>query len=296
MAYTQPADYQQRPILIIGAGTLGRRIALMMAAGGGEVRIFDLSEEQRGKAKDFIEEQLPKLLEKFKTGSKGTITLSDDLAKAAANAWLVFEAIPEKLDLKKKIFSDLDRLAPADAILASNSSSFPSSQFIDHVSDAGKARVVNTHFYMPPTQNAVEVMSCGVTDPAVISTLIKTLPSLGGLVPFEVHKESVGFIFNRVWAAIKRECLNVVATGVSTPQDIDKIFLVNTGAPFGPFREMDQVGLDVILAIEEHYAELTPSLPAGPRELLKKYIAAGKLGVKSGKGFYEDYPDAAKKH
>jgi 3-hydroxybutyryl-CoA dehydrogenase len=296
MAYTKPANYKQRPILIIGAGTLGRRIALMMATQGNEVRIFDLSEEQRGKAKDYIEEQLPELLEKFRAGTKGTVSLFDDMAKAVDNAWLIFEVIPEKIDLKKKIFGDLDKLAPADAILASNSSSFPTSQFINEVSEAGKGRVVNTHFYMPPTQNAVEVMSCGVTEQAVIDTLMSTLPEFGGLVPFFVHKESVGFIFNRVWAAIKRECLNVVATGVSTPGDIDKIFLVNTGSPMGPFKEMDMVGLDVILAIEEHYAELTPSLPIGPRELLKKYIAEGRLGVKSGKGFYEGYADATGKH
>lgn len=296
MAYTKPANFQQRPILIIGAGTLGRRIALMMAAQSGEVRIFDLSAEQRGKANDFIQEQLPKLLEKFKTGSKGTVTLFDDLAKAVENTWLIFEVIPEKLDLKKKIFGDLDKLAPADCILASNSSSFPSSQFIDEVSESGRGRVVNTHFYMPPTQNAVEIMSCGFTEQTVIETLMSSLPSYGGLVPFTVHKESVGFIFNRVWAAIKRECLNVVATGVSTPQDVDRIFVVNSGAPFGPFREMDQVGLDVILAIEEHYAELNPSLPAGPRELLRKYIAEGKLGVKSGRGFYDGYETVAKKN
>ena len=296
MAYTKPANYQQRPILIIGAGTLGRRIALMMAAQSGEVRIFDLSAEQRGKAKEYIDEQLPKVLEKFTFGSRGTVTLFDDMAKAVEDAWLIFEVIPEKLELKKKIFGDLDKLAPVDAILASNSSSFPASQFIDQVSESGRSRVVNTHFYMPPTQNAVEVMSCGSTDQSVIDTLMTTLPTYGGLVPFVVRKESVGFIFNRVWAAIKRECLNVVATGVSTPQDIDNIFRVNTGAPFGPFREMDQVGLDVILAIEEHYAELTPTLPAGPRELLRKYIAEGKLGVKSGKGFYDDYAALAAKH
>ncbi|MDX2049265.1 MAG: 3-hydroxyacyl-CoA dehydrogenase NAD-binding domain-containing protein [Chitinophagaceae bacterium] len=295
MAYIKPANHRQRPILVIGAGTLGRRIALMMAAQGGEVRIFDLSAEQNNKAKDFIDEQLPKLPDKFKTGSKGNVALFNDLAKATENAWLIFEAVPEKLELKKKIFGDLDKLAPADAILASNSSSYPSSRFIDNVSAEGRGRVVNTHFYMPPTQNAVEIMSCGFTEQTVIDTFMEALPSFGGLVPFVVLKESVGFIFNRVWAAIKRECLNVVATGVSTPQDVDRIFKVNSGSPVGPFKEMDMVGLDVVLAIEEHYAELDPSLPAGPRELLRKYIAAGKLGVKSGSGFYDGYQTAAPK-
>jgi 3-hydroxybutyryl-CoA dehydrogenase len=289
MAYIKPVNYQERPIVIIGAGTLGRRIALMMATRGGEVRIYDLSAEQLGKANDFIQQQLPAVLEKFTTGSKGNIVLFNELAKAVKDAWLIFEVIPERLELKKKIFSDLDKLAGADAILASNSSSFPASQFIDGVSDSGRARVVNTHFYMPPVQNAVEVMSCGFTEQSVIDTLMGTLSGYGGLVPFLVHKESVGFIFNRVWATIKRECLDVVATGVSTPEDVDRIFRVNSGSPVGPFREMDQVGLDVVLAIEEHYAELNPSLPAGPRELLRKYIAESKLGAKSGRGFYDGY-------
>jgi 3-hydroxybutyryl-CoA dehydrogenase len=202
------------------------------------------------------------------------------------DAWIVFEAIPEQLDLKIKLFGLLDQLAAPDAILASNSSSFPSSLFISEVSESGRTRVVNTHFYMPPLQKVVEIMSCGVTDQNIITTLMKLLPHYGGLVPFHVQKESVGFIFNRVWAAIKRECLEVVASGVSTPEDVDRIFYVNTGVDIGPFREMDRIGLDVVLQIEEHYAALNPALPTGPRELLKKYIAEGKLGVKSGCGFY----------
>ena len=286
MAYTKPTNYKERPIVIIGAGTLGMRIALMMATRDGEVRIYDPSSEQRSKANDFIQQQLPNLLARFPGRKKGNIVLFDDIANAVENAWIIFEAIPEKLELKKKIFSDLDKFAPIDAILASNSSSFPSSQLIEQVSETGRTRVVNAHFYMPPIQNAVEIMSCGFTDQEVITTLMDTLPTYGGLVPFEVRKESIGFIFNRVWAAIKRECLEVVAEGISTPEDIDRIFMVNTGISMGPFREMDQIGLDVILEIEEYYATLNPSLPTGPRELLRKYIEKGKLGVKSGCGFY----------
>ncbi|WP_321519422.1 3-hydroxyacyl-CoA dehydrogenase NAD-binding domain-containing protein [uncultured Bacteroides sp.] len=286
MVYTKPTNYKERPIVIIGAGTLGMRIALMMATRDGEVRIYDPSSEQRNKANDFIQQQLPGLLTKFPGRSKGKVVLFDNLSKAVENAWIIFEAIPEKLELKKDLFGNLDRLAPIDAILASNSSSFPTSLFIDQVSESGKTRVVNAHFYMPPIQNAIEIMSCGFSDQAVIETLMDILPAYGGLVPFKVQKESVGFIFNRVWAAIKRECLDVVAAGISTPEDVDRIFMVNTGIPIGPFREMDQIGLDVILEIEEYYATLNPSLPTGPRELLRKYISQGKLGVKSRCGFY----------
>lgn len=142
---------------------------------------------------------------------------------------MVVEVVPERLDLKKTIFGDLDRLAPQDAILASNSSSYPSSQVIEHVTKP--SRVVNTHYthyLMPPEQNAVEVMSCGKTSDAVIVDLMERL-TLYGLVPFQVRKESVGFIFNRIWAAIKRESLEVVEEGVSTPAEVDHIFQIALG-------------------------------------------------------------------
>lgn len=285
MKYSTPANLGTRPVTILGAGTLGRRIALMFATQGTAVNIYDLKDENCKAAKDYVEAELPKLLAKIPNAVAGTVTGFVDMAAAVTDAWLIIEAIPEKLELKRTVFGQLDKAAPPDAILASNSSSYPARQFIDEVSEAGRLRVVNTHFYMPPTQNAVEVMSCGFTDAEVLNTLLSTLPKYG-LSPFLVRKESVGFIFNRVWAAIKRESLAVVAEGVSTPEDIDRIFMVNTGSPGGPFRLMDQVGLDVVLAIEEHYAALNPTLPVGPRDLLKKYIAAGKLGVKSGEGFY----------
>jgi 3-hydroxybutyryl-CoA dehydrogenase len=149
-------------------------------------------------------------------------------------------------------------------------------------------RVVNTHYYMAPEQLAVEVMSCGQTDEAVMALVMERLPAFG-FVPFRVRKESVGFIYNRIWAAVKREALAVVAEGVSTPEEVDRIAQVVTGAPGGPFRGMDTVGLDVALAIEEHYAAVRPGLPTGPRELLKSYIKEGRLGAKAGRGFYEDY-------
>jgi 3-hydroxybutyryl-CoA dehydrogenase len=138
---------------------------------------------------------------------------------------------------------------------------------------------------MPPTANAVDLMSDGETDRALLDTLLAVLPEFG-ILPFEARKESVGFIFNRVWAAIKRESLAVVAEGVARPEDVDGMFKANWQLPYGPFQMMDQVGLDVVLDIENHYADENPHLPAGPRELLRSYVEAGKLGVKSGEGFY----------
>ena len=144
------------------------------------------------------------------------------------------------------------------------------------------------HFYMPPWQSAVDLMSSGHTDRAVLDLLLRELPRYG-VQPFEARRESTGFIFNRVWAAIKRESLAVVAEGVSTPQDVDRMWQINTGLESGPFRQMDKVGLDVVLDIENHYAEENAALPAGPRELLRRYVEAGHLGVKTGRGFYDDY-------
>ena len=214
----------------------------------------------------------------------GSIEPVDTMESAVKDARLVIEAVPEKLDLKKSIFGDLDSAAEADAILASNYSSYPTSQFIDNVEHP--ERVLNMHFYMPPAQNAVDLISDGQTDDAIIDFLRTELPKYG-VHPFEARKESTGFIFNRIWAAIKRESLAVVEEGVADPDDVDQMFMINIGTKASPFRMMDQVGLDVVLDIENHYAEENPHLPEGPRRLLHKYVYAGKLGVKSGEGFYD---------
>jgi 3-hydroxybutyryl-CoA dehydrogenase len=288
MAYTLPSDVDNRPIAIDGAGTLGRRIATVYAAGGSDVRIFDVSPAQREAASDFVNEQIEPVRSALNLirSRAGRVTLCDDLAEAVRGAWMVVEAIPERLDLKREVFGQLDEASDADAIVASNSSSFPTSRLIDEVKHP--ERVLNTHYQQPPELNAVELMSCGKTDEAVIDALMEKIPQYG-LVPFRVRRESDGFIFNRVWAAIKRECLMVVEEGVAAPDDVDGIWEIFTAPGIPPFRLMDRVGLDVVLNIEEHYASVRPGLPEGPRRLLRKLIDEDRLGVKSGRGFYE-YP------
>jgi 3-hydroxybutyryl-CoA dehydrogenase len=290
MADAVPSNVVQRPMAVIGAGTLGRRIALMLATQGAEVRICDIAPEQREAAVAFVERELAQVVARVPGGSPGRVVGSADVAEAVAATWLVVEALPERLELKQRIFAELDRLAPPDAILATNSSSYPSSQVIADVSRP--ERVLNTHFYMPPVSIAVEVMSCGRTDERLIDLLMETLPSFG-VVPFRVRRESVGFIYNRIWAAIKREALAVVAEGVATPAEVDRIFELTLGARRGPYRAMDHVGLDVVLDIEDHYAAVREGIPESPRRLLREYLDKGWLGVKSGRGFYEDYADAA---
>jgi 3-hydroxybutyryl-CoA dehydrogenase len=206
------------------------------------------------------------------------------LQEAVATGWMVIEAVPESIDIKTEVFSELDRLAEPDAILRSNSSSISTSQMIGKVEHP--ERVLNTHYQQLPELNAVELMSCGKTDEGIIDALMEKIPQYG-LVPFHVRRESDGFIFNRIWAAIKRECLMVVEEGVASPEDVDAMWEIFTRAGVPPFRLMDRVGLDVVLAIEEHYAAVRDGIPEGPRKLLHEYIDQGRLGAKSGHGFYE---------
>jgi 3-hydroxybutyryl-CoA dehydrogenase len=214
----------------------------------------------------------------------GAVETAAELSEAVDGAWLVIESVPERVDLKIDVFGELDRLAAADAVLATNSSSLPSRLVVEKVEH--RERVLNMHFQQPPELNAVELMSCGETDDAVIDALMDRLPEYG-LAPFRVRRESDGFIFNRIWAAIKRECLMVVEEGVARPEDVDEMWTIFTRAGIPPFKLMDRVGLDVVLAIEEHYADVRTGLPEAPRALLREYVDDGRLGVKSGRGFYD---------
>src|SRR5215213_540210 len=249
-------------VAIIGAGTLGRRIAAVYVGGGSDVHIFDLSAEQREATREYVEEHLAQTQQTLglHPDRRGRVEISEELQEAVAGAWMVIEAVPERMDIKTELFGDLDRLTDPDAILCSNSSSIPTSQIIGKVEHP--ERVLNTHYQQPPELNAVELMSCG---------------------------ESDEFIFNRIWAAIKRECLMVVEEGVAPPEDVDAMWEIFTRAGVPPFRLMDRVGLDVVLAIEEHYAAVRDGIPEGPRKLLRENTNQGRLGVKSGRGFY-DYP------
>ncbi len=290
MRYSLPGDIDARPVTLIGAGTLGRRIATSFAAGGSDVRLFDLSGEQREAALDVVTGRVgdvAKFLD-LHPDRPGTVTVHDDQVDAVNGAWMVIEAVPERVDLKHTVLHALDAAMPADAILASNSSSLPTSLFAEDV--LRPERLLNTHYYQPPELNSVELMSCGQTDPGVIDALVERLPRYG-LVPFRMRRESDGFIFNRIWAAIKRECLMVVEEGVASSEDVDRMWQIFTSAGIPPFRLMDRVGLDVVRDIEQHYAEVRPGLPEGPRRLLTRMIDRGELGVKSGRGFY-DYENA----
>jgi 3-hydroxybutyryl-CoA dehydrogenase len=276
-------DIQNRPVAVIGAGTLGRRVALMFATRGGTVRIHARRAEQRAEATQFVSQVLPKLVDDRGFGEVGVVTATGSLDEALDGTWLVVESVPEKLEIKIPLWGEIDQAAPPGTIFATNSSSIPSRLMAENVRD--KTRLCNMHFYMPPEISAVDLMSDGQTDRGLLDTLLTVLPEFG-VHPFEARKECTGFIFNRIWAAIKRESLAVVAEGVARPEDVDGMFKVNWRVPAGPFQMMDMVGLDVVLDIENHYAAEFPHLPESVRDLLRSYVDAGKLGIKTGEGFY----------
>ena len=251
------------------------------------MRIHARRAEQRANATQYVTETLPKLLEDRGFGELGVATATGSLEEALDGAWLAVESVPEKLEIKIPLWGQIDQAAPPDTIFATNSSSYPSRLMAENVRD--KARLCNTHFYMPPEVNALDLMSDGETDRGLLDTLLSVLPEFG-VYPFEALRECTGFIFNRVWAAIKRESLAVVAECVARPEDVDGMFKVNFGVQAGPFQMMDLVGLDVALDIENHYCEEFPYLPSKSRDLLQSYVDAGKLGVKTGEGFYT-YPN-----
>ena len=273
-------------IAIIGAGVLGRRIALMYASHGTDVRLYDAFQGSLDSARNYISSEISQIGCPVHGRHQGHVTYhADGLERVIRSVWMVVEALPEKLPLKIETIGNLDSITDAETIIASNSSSYSTRLMLQNVKRP--QRVVNTHYYMPPDRNGVEIMSCGQTDSAVIEKLMLETKR-HGFVPFHVKKESLGFIFNRLWAAIKRESLAIVADGVGDPVAVDTLFQSWFRSELAPFMSMDDVGLDTVLNIEEHYAEeLEPPVPEGPRKLLRQMIEKGKLGRKSGDGFYE---------
>ena len=286
MDYSLPTNIENRPIAVVGAGTLGRRIAMTYATRGGVVRLYDISEAPLDDAKKFIEERLPALLQSRPGGQPATVEYVTDLQSAVKSAWYIVESVPEIPSLKIDILGQLDAIAEPDAIIGTNSSSYESSELIGKVTHP--ERVLNTHYGQPPEFPQLELMTDGHTDERIFDLLTEELPKYG-FVAAAARVESVGFITNRVWAAVKRESLAVVAEGVSAPADFDRLWVAAGFGTVGVFRLIVKVGLDVALEIEDNYLKKFPYLPTKSRDLLKSYVDQGKLGIKSGEGFYNDY-------
>jgi 3-hydroxybutyryl-CoA dehydrogenase len=289
---TRPFD----TIAVVGAGTMGAQIALQCAVHQYPVRLYSRSAATLERAaQGQVRELEQRLAQQLITATEkerilGRIQRTTQLEEAAAGADLVIESAPEQLEIKRELFAQLDRLCAPHALLATNSSSMRVSALEDATQRRGQ--VLNMHFYLPVWQRPmVELMRGTATTAATMERAGRFVRALG-LTPLLVRKESTGFVFNRVWRAIKKECLHLVDDGVASFEDVDRAWMIANGTAAGPFGLMDMVGLDVVRDIETVYYGESGAAGDAPPQLLLDKIARGELGVKSGKGFYR-YPDPA---
>jgi len=273
-------------ISILGAGTQGRRLAFMWSKKGDDVNLIDRDERQLKDAIAYIDGL--KAEHSSEDAVRGSVHVHrlEDADKPLSTSWMVLECVPENLKLKRDLIVDLDAKLHPDTIIASNSSSYTINEIIKDAQIKHPDRAVSMHSYWPPESCALEIMGSSSTKRSIIDTLMHE-SKLHGFRPVHVKNESVGYVYNRIWAAIKREVLLELSEGVATPAEIDAIFKDILNAPKGPCEQMDVVGLDVVLDIEEHYADVRGNIPTAPREYLKDFIAKRGRGVKDKKGFYE---------
>ncbi|KAL6920833.1 hypothetical protein FSHL1_004810 [Fusarium sambucinum] len=276
----------RKHVTIIGAGTQGRRLAFMWSSTGNDVHLVDNQEAQLQASLEAIDEFRRSSNKENASWGKIITHSRETLSEALQAAWLVVECVPERLDLKQKVISELDSIAPKQTIIASNSSSYSCSEILKGLNLKHESRVLSTHSYWPPEVPEIEIMGHETTDPSHVDLMMKQCKA-HGFFPFHVKKPSMGYIYNRIWAAIKREALLTAAEGVATPEEIDGIFKGVLKTPKGPFEQMDLVGLDVVMDIEQHYADARGNIPSEPREYLQKFLDEGNLGIKSGQGFYD---------
>ena len=287
-------DKKIKRVAVVGTGTLGTQIALMAAHYGCRVRAFDGDEKAFPRALELIRTRIGnsgrKTLAPFMDLEAGAraIQRTSKLEEALAGAELVIEAVPEELSLKRQVFSQLDRLAPPEAILATNSSSIPVSRIESATTRPEKC--LNIHFYSPDLgRNIVDIMGGSRTTAATMEAGKKWIQAIDCL-PLTVLKETLGFCYNRIWRAVKREALHMWAGGYVDFRDIDRGYMVWNGMAQGPFALMDGVGLDVVYGIEMSYYNESQDPKDHPPEALRRMIERSELGVKTAKGFYS-YPD-----
>jgi len=285
------AEQRQNTIGVIGGGLMGHGIAYLLAAAGHNVGIFEPDAASRAS----LSRRLDAIVGIF--GDNGAllkrISAHDTMAAAVKHASFVFEAAPEKLPLKQRIFAELEALVAPGTILASNSSAIPTTDIGRDLKH--RERVVGTHFWNPPhLVPLVEVIQNEKTSNAVVRATIDLLRG-AGKTPVHVRRDVPGFVGNRLQHAMKREAFALVAAGVCDAETIDIVVKEGFGARtavLGPMEQSDLVGLDLALDIADVLYEHLDRTAAAP-QILRDKVLAGKLGMKTGEGLRKWTPQSA---
>jgi len=277
-------------VAVLGAGTMGHGIAQVCAAAGYQTRLFDTTSELVDKGLTRVRANLDKgvargkVTEEAREATVGKLEGVSDLASAVAGADMVIEAIPEKLELKQSVFKQVAEACDTPPIYATNTSSLS----VDRIAEGlpTPERVIGTHFFNPVhIMKLLELIVGPRTDDAVLQQVL----AFGARIGKEtiVVKDFPGFATSRLGLVIGLEAIRMVEQGVASAEDIDKAMTLGYGFPMGPLKLTDLVGLDVRLHIAEYLSrELPDAAHFTPPELLKSMVAEGKLGRKSGQGFY----------
>ena len=293
---TLPSVDRIRTVAVIGAGTMGHGIAHVAAVMGAEVRLYDAL---AGAARAGVERiaknlakgvELGKLSPADRDAAVARVRAVEQLSEACRDADCVIEAIPERLLLKREIFEAVDAAAPAHALLATNTSSLPVAEIARAVRDP--ARVVGMHFFNPVhVMKLVEVVRHASSDPEAVALAV-ALAERMGKTPITVT-DSPGFASSRLGIVLGLEAMRMIEQGVASAADIDTAMKLGYGHPMGPLELTDLVGLDVRLGIADYLAGALGEAFTAP-QLLRDLVAAGKLGKKTGEGFYRWSHDGKK--
>ncbi len=286
---------KKQQIAVLGAGLMGHGIALTLAKAGQYVAITDPNAEARATVSLRMRQSMKAMGDDDVTIAKALkmIEIMETVKTTVQNAAFVFEAAPEKLDLKRRIFAEVETHAPKDAVLASNTSVMPITEIMSDL--GGKHRAVGTHWWNPPHLiPLVEVIKTQWTNPDVAQSMFDLLAA-AGKTPVMVEKDVPGFIGNRLQHALWREAISLVEKGICDAEAVDTVIKSCFGrrlAVLGPLENADLVGTDLTLDIHENVLHDLESRK-GPSPYLQQLVADGHLGMKSGQGFRSWTPQQA---
>jgi 3-hydroxybutyryl-CoA dehydrogenase len=276
-------------VTVIGSGIMGHGIAQVVATAGCQVHLNDISEELLQNAKARISASLDRGIKKGKISEAdkenilSRINYTTDLSQAARDADLVVEAAPENIELKKKIFAQLDEITKPEGILGSNTSQYSITEIASAVKDP--SRVIGMHWFNPPVaMKLIEIIRGLDTSDAVVETIRDFCASLGKEIV--VCRDSQGFISTRILLALRLECYRLLEEGIATKEDIDKTLKLAFGHPMGQFELADFSGLEIEIPACEALTKVFGDRFRAPQSLIHR-IKSGRLGRKSGEGWYK---------